>query len=292
MHVLITGGNGYIGTHLTNQFLKKGDRVTILDSFFNSNPQNTLTEGVRLFRASTTNPDTVLRAMQGVDIVYHLASRMDWSTNYRLPMRLVQNDIQGITTVCCMARMAGIQKVVFTSSAAVYGNLVGAKEEDPCNPINMYGAVKTGCESILRGFYHLGLETVILRLYNVWGRPGQRSIIGKFVEGGKEIFFEGQQSRDFVFLDDVLVALLSAQEWDSGIYNICSGEEITVNALWEIINGNKKPKYIFPGTEHPQEILRSCGDPSSTLSRTGWKAQTLISEMTTEKIKFLSEYFS
>lgn len=285
MHVLVTGGHGYIGTHLVDQLVKKGHKVTVLDSHFSAKNLGILDAlDIRMFRASCTNSDTVLRAMQGVDLVYHLACRKDWENSNRHPMRLSQNEVQGITTVFCMARMAGIQKVVFSSSAAIYGNLVDAKETDTPNPINMYGAMKLACEAVCRGFYNLGTETVILRFFNVWGKSGGESVIHKLLNGGKTIYHEGQQSRDFVYIDDVLTALLSAADWDSGIYNIGSGEETTVNSVWEMIKGTEKPEYIQPGPNMPAEILRSCANTEYTKYATGWEAKTLLSDLKREDI--------
>jgi len=182
-----------------------------------------------------------------------------------------------------MANRVGVNKVIFASTAAVYGNLVGAKETDPCVPINMYGASKLAAESICKGFYQKGMEIVIFRIYNVWGRKNSSSVINKFVNGGRTIYGDGQQTRDFVYIDDVLKALL--MDLDPGIYNVGTGQEITIGGLFEKLNPGKEAEYknFCPGYDEP---IRSCSD-ISTLSSFGWKPQYHISELDIDQIKLL-----
>ena len=135
MHILITGCQGYIGSHLTKSFLDAGHTVTTLDNCFNAKSSifDFTTYNGRLIRhqASVANPDAVGRALQGVDVIYHLAARTDWENAPRHPLRLFETNVQGTATVLTMARKAGVDKVIFTSDAAVYGNIIGARPTDP-----------------------------------------------------------------------------------------------------------------------------------------------------------------
>lgn len=285
MRVLITGGEGYIGSYLTELLLNSGFEVTTLDNGFNSRKYNLQghTKQLKRFYGSVCNADVVSRAMDGVKAVYHLAARMDFENSNRHPIRLQQTNVEGTTNILCCAKKAGIDKVIFTSSAAVYGNLVGSKETDPTSPLNMYGATKLAAEAICRGFYQSGQEVVILRFFNVWGRNLSNSIVNKFVREEKLVIFgDGRQTRDFVYIEDVLNALKNCLTWDSGIYNIGTGEEITIEGLWRLLRKEEPTFKFFPIGWN--DIFRSCADISFTTSQTGWKPTVLISELSKEEI--------
>jgi len=148
----------------------------------------------------------------------------------------------------------------------------------------MYGASKLAAESILRAFYQKGLEVVILRVSTVWGLKNDSSVVSKFIKGHSQIYGDGQQSRDFVFVEDVIKALKAAKDWDSGIYNIGTGEEVTVGGLWGIINPDKEPTYV----DYPvgyNEPFRFCADIG--LVSQLWKPSVLLSNLDSEEIKKL-----
>jgi len=176
MHYLITGGEGYLASHFIKLLLQqRRNYITTVDSGFSSksvdlgNYDNT-TQRIRRFRSSTTNIDVIARAMQDVNIIYHMADRQDWNEAYRHPMRLVDSNVRGLTNVLSMAVRAGVSKVVYVSSTEVYGNLVEAREDDSLVPVTMYGATKVAAEAVCRGFYQIGMDMTILRISNVWGR--------------------------------------------------------------------------------------------------------------------------
>lgn len=287
---LITGGQGYIGTHLAKSILRdKNWAVTTFDSNFSSKKQIKIQSTSRLMRhsASVVNSDAVARAMREVDVVYHLAARMDWNDSYKQPVRLVNTNVVGTAVVLAMAKRAGVEKVVFVSSAAVYGNIVGATENDSCVPVNMYGATKLASEAICRGFYNLGMEIVILRFYNVWGGEGSESVVNKFIDGSKVVYGDGDQTRDFIHITDVVKVLMKARDWDPAIYNIGTGVETTINGLWVLVNGSE----VKPSYERPPgiEIFRSCADMEYTFRNTSWRPEVFLHELGLEGIKGMCE---
>lgn len=288
MKILITGGEGYIGSWLTKKFLDDGHIVTTLDNCSNTKPIFNFTKySHRLIRhqASTSNPDAVGRAMQGVNVIYHLAARYDWENVPRHALRLVETNVQGTATVLTMARKVGVDKVIIASSSEVYGNIINAKPTDPCTPVNMVGATKLAAEAICRGFYQTGLDVIILRLYNVWGGNNSISVVNKFATGDGIIYGDGYQTRDFVHINDVIKALQASLNWDPNIYNIATGEEITINGLWHIINPDLSPKYKSDAIIGYEELHRSCGN----IDATPWKPDILMSQLNSETIRLYAE---
>lgn len=284
MHFLITGGQGYIGNYLTASLLDDCNTITTLDSNFSSKEydfSNYPRPKLIRHQASTCNPDAVIRSLAGVEVIYHLAGRSDFENSYRHPMRLFQSNVEGTVNLCCMANRAGVNKIIFASSAEVYGNLVGAKETDPTIPVNMYGASKLAAEAILRGFYQRGMDVIILRIFSCYGRGNGTSIINKLVNGQKDLYADGSQTRDFVYVDDVVEALKAAKDWDSGIYNIATGEETTLGAIWSIINPGEEANYV-PYPVGYDEAYRICAD--TDLVSKSWKPKVLLSELDREKL--------
>lgn len=281
MHALITGGQGYIGSHLAKALCDSGHTVTTLDTGLNAKHIQ-LNGHVIRHQASVANPDAVGRALEGVDIIYHLAARFDWDArSYRHPLRLFETNVQGTATVLAMALKMGIDRVIFTSSAEVYGNIVGAQPTDPCVPVNMLGASKLAAEAACRGYYQMGMEVIILRLYSIWGGEGSCSVVNKFSNGHAVVNGDGMQTRDFVHISDVVRALMSAANWDSNIYNIATEEETTISGLWSLIHPQSSPAYDLDYDPGYQELHRSCGD----ISGTPWKPEVLLSNLDGDAIR-------
>lgn len=287
MHFLITGGQGYIGNHLAKYLLDKGHYVTTLDSGFSKKEFDLNGYKAQLKRFETTilNPDGICRALNGVDVIFHLAARMDWNPSFRHPARMIDCNVIGTCNVFAMAQRMGIDKVIFASSAAVYGNLINATEDSPCVPVNMYGCSKLAAEAVCREFFNQGLEVVILRFYNIWGRCNSNSVISKFARGERKILGDGTQTRDFVFIDDLIQALSCAVSWDSGIYNVGTGEEVEINGLYKMLNDETPVYENYP--QGYQEPYRSCSDQSFTKKSTGWEPKTLLSNLDRNMIKEL-----
>lgn len=257
--ILVTGGCGFIGSHLVQRLRRDGQDVSILDTFLTGHPSNLGDDALdcSIIQGSVTNWDAVRRAMNGCHVVYHLAARHDWSQKRRHPMALGKTNAWGTDVVLTMARAMGVHKVVFTSSASVYGNVYPGAEGDPCRPCSIVGATKLAAEAYCHGFNALGQpEVVILRLFNVYG-PRGHGVVNVFQDGGNVIYGDGLQTRDFVHVSDVISALVAAQQWDAGVYNVGTGVETTIEGLWRVLRGDEEPEYEpFP----PWELGRSFAD--------------------------------
>lgn len=278
---LVTGGYGYIGGYLVDFLLSKGWKVRVLDTLFSAKRTAFGSPQVSTSNASVSNVDAVSRAMQGVSVVFHLADRHDTSNASRHLLRLAKTNIEGTATVLTAAHNAGVNNVVFTSSFAVYGELSGGMEIDPLGPVSMHGATKAAAEALCQCYSALGTDVKILRLFSVWGRELSDSIVNKFAAGHNVIWGDGEQTRDFIFIDDVVNALYNAIVWDAGVYNLGTGVETTLRGLYSLINGSQEPELA---EQTPVEIYRAVADTSSTQDRTKWQAKVLMSELTREEV--------
>jgi UDP-glucose 4-epimerase len=248
---LVTGGAGFIGSHLCDALVGRGDTVRVLDDLSTGFRAN-LPPGVTLIQGDVADPVTVADAIEGVNGCFHLAAIAsvekgvtDWLGTHRV-------NLTGTITVFDAIRRQGSRiPVVYASSAAVYGDAatVPIAETEPCRPLSAYGADKYGCELHARTASHVhGIPTVGLRLFNVYGpRQDPKSpysgVISIFIDriaAGRPIgiFGDGEQTRDFVYVADVVAALLAAMALkpsDALVFNVCTGIPTSVGALARLI---------------------------------------------------------
>jgi UDP-glucose 4-epimerase len=276
---LVTGGAGFIGSHLCEALLARGDTVRVLDDLSTGRREN-LPGGVTLIVGDVADADAVGQAMSGVDGCFHLAavasvekSVTDWLGTHRA------NLTAGITVFEAIRRQGSRIPVVYASSAAVYGNPVAVPiaETAPCTPLSAYGADKYGCELHARVASHVhGIPTVGLRLFNVYGPrqdpkspySGVISIFCQRIGAGAPvtIFGDGGQTRDFVYVADVVKALLAAMALrpaDAPVFNVCTGLPTSVAALARLIAeqaGRPLDARIMPS--RAGEIRHSLGVPT------------------------------
>lgn len=247
MRVLITGGAGFIGSHLANQLHSRGHYVRVLDDLSSGDPA-TLHQGINFTRGDVRDIPRLWSLLQGVEIVYHLAARVSVPASVLYPREYNDVNVGGTVSLLEACRDVGsVKRVVLASSATVYGNhsrqpVYEAMETRPAVP---YAVSKVAAEQYLFTIGRLsGFETVALRLFNAYG-PGQplppahapvipqvmQQVLGK---GSVVIFGDGSQTRDFVYIDDVVDALISAAlapNVDQQIINVGSGVETSVSDL-------------------------------------------------------------
>jgi UDP-glucose 4-epimerase len=243
---LVTGGAGFIGSHLVDALLADGKAVRVLDDFSSGKPANLAQagEGIELVRGSVTDPSAVKRAVAGCDVVYHLAAIASVSQSVETP--LISHDVcaTGTLQVLDAARQAGVRRVVFAASSSAYGDQPGneRREDDRLMPMSPYAAAKLAGEHYCAAFTHVyGLETVRLRFFNVFGpRQDARSpysgVIALFIAAMTQnkapvIYGDGRQSRDFVYVANVARALRLAADAGAApgkVYNIGNGHSSTI----------------------------------------------------------------
>ncbi len=247
MRYLITGGAGFIGSHLAARLLADGHHVIILERGVVQRAENkALAKAERRF-GSVTDPDFVHRCMAGCDAVFHMASVLDVDKNNDRPVDKIETELMGVRNIAQAALDLGNIPIAYASSAGVYGARSlqrGTAEDFTATPITNYALSKRFNEVYLKAQAEQnGLTCVILRYFNVYG-PGQREnmVIPRFFRQAMAnepitVHGSGRQTRDFVYVDDAVEATIKAQQLGRGceIYNICTEQEWTVRDVAEMI---------------------------------------------------------
>lgn len=301
--VLITGGAGFIGHHLAIAWGRRGAEVVLLDNFRTGRRENVAAvraalgdTGVTLVEGSITDPDAVAQAMEGCTIVHHLAAQVSVPESVARPLECVEINVHGLLTVLDAARARGVSRVVFSSSAAVYGDDPRSpKTEDMApSPKSPYGITKLDGEYYLRMYAELhGLPGVSLRYFNVFGpRQDPRSVYAAavpiFVERARQglpltVFGDGSQTRDFVYVEDVAAAnILAATHPEAGkgeVFNVAQGGVTTIGELAHTIvslTGSTSP--VEFGPERPGDIRHSRADITRIRQGLGFDPKTSLEE--------------
>lgn len=276
--ILVTGGAGFIGSHTVDRLLAEGVRVRVLDDFSNGHLDNLPSNAsdLEVVRGSVSDRDVVEGAMRDVDAVIHLAAQVSVAASFDDPVHSAQTNIIGFLNVALAAAAHGVRKVVFASSAAVYGapQSVPIAEDHPLAPISPYGLEKRVMEdyAALLG-PRLGVSFTALRYFNVYGPrqdpnspySGVISIFMEKVGRGNpiEIHGDGSQTRDFVYVEDVAGANVAALETEfGGAINVCCGVESTlmdlVASIEQAVQQTSSKHFTL---SRVGDIHRSCGDP-------------------------------
>jgi UDP-glucose 4-epimerase len=291
MRALVTGGAGFVGSHLVDHLIEHGDRVTVVDHLRRGHVDNlapALEAGAELVQGDVTDVAALVRLMRAVrpQVVYHLAAQIDVRRSVQDPATDAHVNLGGTASVLEAARQAGARRVLLASTAGVYGDprTLPITERAPVAPLAPYGAGKAAAETYMELFRRLyGLSTLSLRMSNVYGPRqdphGESGVIAIFcglaARGGTAtIFGDGSQTRDFVYVGDVVEAFrLAGRSPVEGVLNVATGRE---TALSEIAAALDLPTEQAPG--RPGEIQRSCLDPSAILSALNWRARVALPE--------------
>ncbi|MDF9407849.1 SDR family oxidoreductase [Pelotomaculum isophthalicicum JI] len=252
---LVTGGGGFIGSNLTIALVEQGHKVKVLDNFSTGSLDNLtpVLNEIAVHKGDLRNLNDVRQAVKGVDAVFHQGALPSVPRSVADPLTTSEVNINGTLNIFQASRDAGVRRVVYASSSSVYGvNDILPKVESmtPC-PMSPYAATKLAGEVFGRIFYELyGLETVGLRYFNVFGpRQNPKSeyaaVIPRFIKALLDktppvVYGDGEQSRDFTFVDDVVQANLLS--WRAAgvagkVVNIAGGNRITLNGLLNVLKG-------------------------------------------------------
>jgi UDP-glucose 4-epimerase len=262
LRFLITGGAGFLGSALSNHLVKAGHEVRVLDDL-SSGDKDRLSPDVLFTRGGVNDIPLLWSLLQDVDCVYHLAAKVSVPQSILYPRDYNRTNVGGTVSLMEAMRDAGIRRVVLTSSGAIYGEQPHqpVHENDTPAPDSPYAVSKWAAEQYVHTIGHLwGIETVALRIFNAYG-PGQSlpvshaPVVPRFLHqimrGGTIVLFgNGQQTRDFVYVSDVVQALVSAataSNVNRTVINIGSGMETSISQLVDIAGmaTDKRPDVIF-----------------------------------------------
>jgi UDP-glucose 4-epimerase len=266
--VLVTGGGGFIGSHLVERLQRDGHEVRVLDNFATGRRENLLPmqAGLELIEGDIQSYERVHRAVRGCEGVFHVAALPSVPRSVQDPLTSNATNVTGTLNVLLAARDEGVARVVFASSSSVYGaNPALPKHEDLAPvPISPYAVAKLAGEGYCRSFFEVfGLETVALRYFNVFG-PRQdplsqySAVIPRFImalEAGRSpvVHGDGEQSRDFTYVDNVVEGTLlamTAPAVGGRVFNVATGQRVSLNELVErlqgLIGGDAPVRYEAP----------------------------------------------
>jgi UDP-glucose 4-epimerase len=284
MRSLVTGGAGFIGSHVADALAARGDEVTVLDDLSTGRREN-VSDRVALHVDSITDRVALghVFAAARPEVVFHLAAQIDVRTSVTDPAHDLAVNVGGTLALMEAARAAGARHVVFASTGgAIYGeaDVVPTPEDAPERPLSPYGQAKLAAEGYLRvlGDLH-GMRATCLRFANVYGPRqdplGEGGVCAIFcaaaVHGrGVTIYGSGEQTRDFVYVGDVVAACLRAADGAPfGPFNVGTGVETSVNALAERLGLEAAHAEARAG-----EVQRSCLDAARARAELGWEAAT------------------
>jgi len=295
MRILITGGAGFIGSHLADALLARGDKVTVLDNLSTGSRSNIPdSPDLRLVKGDVRNPGDVRLAIRGADAVIHAAAVVSVPLSVQDPKTTWDVNVGGTVNLLEAAESAGLDAFVYISSCAVYGDSPRAPipESKAPDPISPYARSKLEGERACLDFWRkTGLPVVILRYFNVYGprqQPGEYAgVMVKFTErirSGKPpvIYGDGEQTRDFIHVSDVVRATVSALERRPAgeVINVGSGRAVTINELCGIFleiagRNDLKPVYAPP---RPMEVRHSWADITKASKLLGFRPEIDIRE--------------
>lgn len=262
-NILITGGLGFIGSHIADELINDNN-VTIIDNLSTGkikNLKDSNHSNLKIVKEDIRNADWD-DLTSGIDYIFHLAAMASVPLSVENPIECNEINLNATVKLLKSAAENDVEKIVFSSSSAVYGQNrnMPLKETEPLMPTSPYAASKAGCEIYLKTFYEsYGLNYTALRYFNVFGPKQDKNsqyaavipnFISALLEGKQaEIYGDGQQTRDFVYVGDVVRANIAACNSDyNGIVNVASGEKLTINRLYEIVKdtlgSDLEPKYL------------------------------------------------
>ena len=286
MKVLVTGGAGFIGSNVVDGLILEGHKVVVVDNLTSGKKENLNPDAKFYCMDIRDNNLKEIFERENPDVVSHQAAQIDVRKSVSEPVYDAEVNILGTINILECARAFGVKKIIFASSGGVmYGecDTLPASEDFPAQPLSPYGVAKRCCELYLEVYqFNYGTKFIVLRYANVYGPRqdpnGEAGVVAiftlKMLKGELPVIYgDGEQIRDYVYIDEVVRANMLALKTDkSGIYNIGTGAGTSVNGLYKNLTGltgfNSNPQY---GPWRQGELKKNCLNCGKALEDLGWR---------------------
>lgn len=300
MKILVTGGAGFIGSHLVDGLIAAGHQVVVVDNLSKGDCAFLHPQAKFIFEDIISDRLVGVFKLERPELVFHQAAQIDVQTSVRVPQTDAQINILGTINVLEACIRSGVKKVIYASSAAAYGNpqYLGIDEQHPIEPLSPYGISKHTAEHYLKVYYHLyGLKYTILRYANVYGPRqdvrGEGGVVSIFINqllrnGNLIIDGSGEQTRDFIYVQDVVSANLAAiYQGDNQLINVGTGVQTSIKQLYSLLKqlckANVSAQY---GPARKSDITHSYYNPLRAKRLLGWEAVYSLPKGLQETIEF------
>jgi UDP-glucose 4-epimerase len=294
--VLVTGGAGFIGSHIVERLIKEGNSVTVMDTLLRGNKLTKDTfNAVQFIEKDVRDEIAVNNAMKNVDVVFHLAAVLGVDVVADNPVETMEVETIGTRNIARAALRNDVQKILYASTSGIYGHSAmeqAVNEEVMVDPRTSYAMAKRYNEIYLAALNEeKGINTVSLRFFNVYGpRQDNRMVIPRFIEQAKTgnpitVFGDGKQTRDFTYIDDTTEACIRLMEKSNGaqIFNIANEKEGCIEELAATIKdmtqSNSEIKYLeAPTKRYDYEVGRRVGSSEKLKNAVGYKPDTTLAQ--------------
>lgn len=288
-NILVTGGAGFIGSHLSEHLSKK-NKVIVIDNLMQGNKIKNL-NNIKLIKGDVRDYDLLKYYAKGCSIIFHLAAIIGVDVVSEKNLETMDVEFQAIKNICNIAKINKVKRIIYSSSSGVYGKLnykVNVKEDAPIAPASSYAIAKRSAEIYLKNFYDdYGISSIAVRLFNVYGpRQDERMVISRFISNASKnkpiyIYDDGNQTRDFTYVDDCVKVfdLLSQKAKGFQILNSSKGKDYSINFLAKkivkLLNSKSKILNIkVPKKLEEFQIKKRCGNSLRLKKIIGYKPST------------------
>lgn len=301
MKIIVTGGAGFIGSHVVKHLVGKEYKLVVIDDLSTSSIDSikSILGKIVFVYESILNTDRIEEYFKETDILIHLAAIPSVEESIKNPIKVFQVNTLGTMSLLDLARKYNIGRFIYISSAAVYGNPVYTPidEDHPCKPISIYGISKYSSELLVLNYYrNYGLKCTILRLFNVYGPGMKNGVIYHFIKNmllnrDIVIYGNGEQTRDFIYVEDVSEAIYYAiRESRDNVYNIGSGQAKSIKQLFNEIKTmtGSSVKQVYE-TNRLGDIKHSVADIRKAVNELGWRPRTSLKEGLRKTINYFKQ---
>ena len=294
--ILVTGGAGFIGSHLVKRLVDDGHEIVVADILLRGNKlSQDIQNKIEFHKADVRNKEKMIELAKGCSMIYHFAAVLGVDIVADNPVETMETEVLGMMNICEAAHSNGIKKVMYASTSGIYGHAAldqMVTENIIVDPKTSYAMAKRYNEIYLASqFQEKGLESVSLRFFNIYGPlQDNRMVVPRFIEQAQNneaitVFGNGEQTRDFTYVDDAVNACVLLAEKVSGseIINIANEQEIQIidlaNEIVSLLNSKSKIQFVeAPKKRYDYEVGRRLGSSEKLLKLTGFKPQTKLKD--------------